>query len=257
VTASSWLELEGRVVAVTGAAGGIGRAVSHAFAEAGSHVLAIDLSLDSVAALVDELPGSTERHVALAGDLTDLSQHELLLRAGIERFGRFDALAHLAAVLRRRTDIDEVTEDDWDLQIDTNLKATFFLNRSAARLYREQAQPGVIVNFVSQAFWSGGLGGAVVYAASKGGVVAMSRGLARTLAPAGIRVNTVSPGLVDTEMFKSGLDESAVQAQLDTVPLGRLAEPAEVAAAVVFLCSDRARYITGATINVSGGQLMY
>jgi NAD(P)-dependent dehydrogenase (short-subunit alcohol dehydrogenase family) len=254
---SDWLGLGGKAIVVTGAAGGIGRAVTQAFANAGGHVLAIDLDPQAVESLVSELPGDTARHYGLAGNLTDLTQHEPLLRAGMERFGRFDVLAHLAAVLRRRADIDEITEDDWDAQIDTNLKATFFLNRAAARLFKEQGRPGAIVNCVSQAFWSGGLAGAVVYAASKGGVVSMSRGLARTLAPDGIRVNTIAPGVVDTPMFRGGLDVAGVLAQVETVPLGRLAEPEEIAGVIVFLSSDRAGYITGATINVTGGQLMY
>jgi NAD(P)-dependent dehydrogenase (short-subunit alcohol dehydrogenase family) len=254
---AEWLGLEDRGVIVTGAGGGIGRSVARAFADAGSHVLAIDINAEAVESLVTELPGGTKRHHALAGDLTDLTWHDTLLRAGMERFGRLDVLAHLAAVLRRRADIDEITEDDWDAQINTNLKATFFLNRAAAHLFREQGRGGVIVNCVSQAFWSGGLDGAVVYAASKGGVVSMSRGLARTLARDGIRVNTVAPGIVDTPLLRSGLDDEGVSAQIDTVPLGRLAEPDEIASAVVFLSSDKASYVTGATLNVSGGQLMY
>jgi NAD(P)-dependent dehydrogenase (short-subunit alcohol dehydrogenase family) len=254
---SGWLGLDGQGVAVTGAAGGIGHAVALAFAEVGAHVLAIDVDQPALDDLITELPGGTERHHALAGDLTDLGQHEALLRTGLEHFGRLDALAHLAAVLRRRANIDEVSEDDWDVQIDTNLKATFFLNRAAARLFKEQGRPGAIVNCVSQAFWSGGLAGAVVYAASKGGVVSMSRGLARTLASDGIRVNTVAPGVVDTPMLTSGLDDGGLRAQIETVPLGRLADPREIAGAIVFLSSERASYVTGATVNVSGGQLMY
>ena len=140
-----------------------------------------------------------------------------------DAFGRFDVLANAAAVLIRRGDVDEVTEDDWDTQHDVNLKAAFFLNRAAGRLLREQGNGGRIINFTSQGWWSGGYGGSVAYAASKGGIVSMSRGLARTYAKDGITVNTVSPGAVDTPMFRTGLDPD----------------------------------ITGATINVSGGWLMY
>jgi NAD(P)-dependent dehydrogenase (short-subunit alcohol dehydrogenase family) len=96
-----------------------------------------------------------------------------------------------------------------------------------------------------------------VYAASKGGIVSMSRGLARSLAPDGIRVNTVSPGFVDSPMLRDGAEEADLRAWAAMAPLGRLARPEEMAGAVVFLCSDHASYITGATVNVSGGQLMY
>jgi NAD(P)-dependent dehydrogenase (short-subunit alcohol dehydrogenase family) len=166
-------------------------------------------------------------------------------------------LAHLAAVLRRRETIDDVTEEDWDVQLDVNLKATFFLNRSAARLFREQGNGGRIINFTSQGWWTGGFGGSVVYAASKGGIVSMSRGLARTLAPDGITVNTVSPGAADTAMMREGSTDEALAGFISMIPLGRMAQPSELAGIVLFLASDHASYITGATINVSGGQLMY
>ena len=138
-----------------------------------------------------------------------------------------------------------------------NLKATFFLNRSVARVLREQGRGGRIVNFTSQGWWTGGFGGSVVYAASKGGIVSMCRGLARSWAPDGITVNSVSPGAADTPMMRSGMDEAGLAEFVKMIPLGRMAEPDELAGVVVFLASDHARYITGATINVSGGQLMY
>ena len=172
-------------------------------------------------------------------------------------FGRFDVLAHLAAVLRRRDTIDDVTEEDWDVQLDVNLKATFFLNRAAARAFREQGRGGRIINFTSQGWWTGGFGGSVVYAASKGGIVSMSRGLARTLAPDGITVNTVSPGAADTTMMREGSSDEELARFVAMVPLGRMARPSELAGIVLFLASDQASYITGATVNVSGGQLMY
>ena len=252
----SWLGLEGRGVVVTGAAGGIGRAVAEAFAQAGARVCAVDVRSEDVDRVVAEL-ASPELHLAVGADLRDLDGHDPLLRRALDAFGRLDVLAHLAAVLRRRDTIDDVTEDDWDFQLGVNLKATFFLNRAAARLFREQGRGGRIVNFTSQGWWTGGFGGSVVYAASKGGIVSMSRGLARTLATDGITVNTVAPGGVNTPMMLGGLTDEALESFVRMIPLGRLAEPDELAGAVVFLASDQARYITGATINASGGQLMY
>lgn len=248
--------LEGKGVVVTGAAGGIGRAVVRAFDAAGARVCAVDLSREAVDEVVASLsdPG---RHLAVGANLADLAGQEAVLRRALETFSRLDVLAHLAAVLQRRNTIDEITEADWDFQIDVNLKATFFLNRWAARIFREQGRGGRIVNFTSQGWWTGGFGGSVVYAASKGGIVSMSRGLARSLAPDGITVNTVSPGGVDTPMLRGGQTDEQLEAFVKMIPLGRLAEPEELAGAVVFLASDHARYITGATINISGGQLMY
>jgi NAD(P)-dependent dehydrogenase (short-subunit alcohol dehydrogenase family) len=254
----SWeLGLDDRGVVVTGGAGGIGREVAAAYASAGARVAVVDLDQDACASVVAELDGGPERHLAVGASISDLDAQEAVLRRVQETFGRFDVLAHLAAVLRRRDTIDDVTEEDWDVQLDVNLKATFFLNRWAARLFREQDTGGRIVNFTSQGWWTGGFGGSVVYAASKGGIVSMSRGLARTLAADGITVNTVSPGGVDTTMMTDGSSEEALQSFLAMVPLGRMAQPSELAGIVLFLSSDHASYITGATVNVSGGQLMY
>ena len=209
----------------------------------------------AVREVVEELGAG--RHIAEQFDVRDLASHDGLLRRAQEAFGRFDVLANAAAVLIRRADVDEVTEEDWDTQHDVNLKAAFFLNRAAGRLLREQGRGGRIINFTSQGWWSGGFGGSVAYAASKGGIVSMSRGLARMYAADGITVNTVSPGAVDTAMFRTGLAPEQLQAQIDQIPLGYAAEPADLAGIVVFLASDHSRYITGATINVSGGWLMY
>src|SRR5207237_3265768 len=107
--------------------------------------------------------------------------------------------------------------EDWDVQIDVNLKATFFLNRWASRLFREQGRGGRIVNFTSQGWWSGGFGGSVVYAASKGGIVSMSRGLARSLASDGITVNTVSPGAADTALMRSGMTDEGLRQTVDEI----------------------------------------
>ena len=253
----SWsLGLDDRGVIVTGGAGAIGSAVVRAFAAAGARVAVVDLDQAACERVVDGLD-APERHRALGANLADLSSHDAVVELALREFGRVDVLAHLAAVLRRRPTIDDVTEEDWDAQVDTNLKATFFLNRRVAQAFREQGRGGRIINFASQGWWTGGFGGSVVYAASKGGIVSMSRGLARSLAADRITVNTVAPGAVDTAMMRSGSSESDLAAFVSMIPLGRMAEPDELTGAVLLLASDHARYITGATINVSGGQIMY
>jgi NAD(P)-dependent dehydrogenase (short-subunit alcohol dehydrogenase family) len=225
------------------------------FAAAGARVCAVDVNGDAVREAVGAFEGGP--HLARQADVRDLAGHEALLRGAQEAFGRLDVLANVAAVLIRRNDVDDVTEDDWDAQHDVNLKAAFFLNRAVGRVLREQGGGGRIINFTSQGWWSGGFGGSVVYAATKGGIVSMSRGLARTYAGDGITVNTVAPGAVDTPMLRGGLSDEQLQAHIDQIPLGYLAAPADLAGIVVFLASDHSRYITGATINVSGGWLMY
>lgn len=252
-----WRNDEGltdRVVVVTGAGGGIGKAVCRALDQAGALVLAVDISESAVAFALEGL--ADDRHLGLACDLTDMGFHdELFARA--RELGHLAALVHCAAVLVRRSTVDDVTEEDWDLQHTVNLKATFFLNRAAQHAFVQQGSSGSIVNFTSQGWWTGGFGGSVVYAASKGGIVSLTRGLARSFADSGVRVNAISPGGVDTAMMWSGSDAEAMAGFVAMIPMGRLAEPDELAGAVLYLASEASSYVTGAVLNISGGQLMY
>lgn len=248
--------LEDRGVIVTGAAGGIGRAVVAGLLACGARVHAVDLDASTLAALAPEGPAAARLSWSSA-DLRDATAREELLDAAETATGGLVGLAHLAAVLVRRTTLTEVTEQDWDLQHDVNLKAAFFLNLAFADHLRARGRTGAIVDFSSQGWWTGGYGGSVVYSASKGGVVSMVRGLARSFAPDGIRVNAVSPGGVDTDMLRDGMSPEAMANFEALIPLGRVARPDELAGVVTFLLSDHASFMTGATINVSGGQLMY
>jgi NAD(P)-dependent dehydrogenase (short-subunit alcohol dehydrogenase family) len=247
--------LEGKRVLVTGAAGGIGRELSLAFAQAEARVAVVDLSEEKVQAVVAEMPGGP--HMPLAIDLRPVAGHAKLIDSVVAALGGLDVLVCAAAVLVRRHSVDDVTEADWDFQHDVNLKATFFLNQAAARVFRQQGHGGRIINFTSQGWWSGGFGGSVAYAASKGGIVSMTRGLARSLAKDGVTVNAVSPGAADTAMMRSGMTEKQMADTVAAIPLGRMASPSELTGAVLFLASEHASYVTGATINVSGGWLMY
>ncbi|MEZ5098784.1 MAG: SDR family oxidoreductase [Thermoleophilia bacterium] len=247
--------LDGRVAIVTGGLGGIGREVASALATAGAAVACVD-ARDGLDEVVAGLPGPGP-HRAHRCDLADLAaQRELLARVHAT-FGRLDVLVHTAAVIRRRHDISEVTEEDWDAQHDVNLRATFFLARAAADVMRAGGAGGRIVLFTSQSWQTGGFGGSVVYAATKGGVVSLTRGLARTYAAEGITVNAIAPGAVDTAMLRDDLDEAQLDAFVARIPLGRVATPAEVAGTAVFLASQHAGYITGATVDVTGGMLMH
>jgi NAD(P)-dependent dehydrogenase (short-subunit alcohol dehydrogenase family) len=255
VTWSVGSGLEGRGVIVTGAAGGIGSAITKALATTGARILALDVDQGRVDAVLAECDG--EGHIGLATDLTDLASHAGLVDTATREFGGVYALIHAAAVLRRASDLDAVSEQDWDFQLDTNLKSTFFLSRTVANSMIEAGQGGRIVLFSSQGWWTGGFGGSVVYSASKGGVVSMSRGLARTYGPLGITVNTISPGVINTSMMRTDLDPAVKDRLAKETPLGHIGEPDDVAGVAVFLASEHARFISGATINVSGAFLMY
>ena len=247
--------LDGRGILVTGAAGGIGKSVAEAFATAGARVMATDLDQGKVDDVVAGLVG--DGHVGVAADLTDLASHDTLVGRARRELGALYGLANLAAVVRRASHLDVVSEDDWDLQHDINLKASFFLARAAGYAMIDAGRGGRIVLFSSQAWWTGGFGGTLVYASTKGGVTSMCRGLARTFGPHKVTVNAVAPGLVETPMLHTEQYQVAYAEMTRQTPLGYNAAPAEVAGPVVFLASDHAGYITGATINVTGGFLMY
>ncbi|HLI14801.1 MAG TPA: SDR family NAD(P)-dependent oxidoreductase [Acidimicrobiales bacterium] len=247
--------LESRAVIVTGAAGGIGREVAKAFAAAGAKVLAVDRPGADAGGLLESLEGTDHRYRAV--DLGDLSTHDALVAEARSAFGELYALVHLAAVLRRQQHLSDVREEDWDFQVDTNLKATFFLCRAAAEAMVEQGRGGRIITFTSQGWWTGGFGGSVVYNATKGGIVTMTRGMARTYGPHEITCNSIAPGQVRTPMLLTGLSDEVLETMTRATPLGRIAEPEEIAGVAVFLASRHAAFITGATINITGGFLMY
>jgi NAD(P)-dependent dehydrogenase (short-subunit alcohol dehydrogenase family) len=247
--------LEGRGVIVTGAAQGIGRAAAEAVARAGVRVLAVDRNAAALATVLDGLEGSG--HASAAVDLTDLDTHAELVSRARSELGGLWGIAHFAGVLRRRPDLASITEEDWDVQHEVNLKASFFLCRAVGLALQEDGTAGRIVTVSSQGWQSGGFGGSVVYAASKGGIVSMTRGLARSLGPSGICVNCISPGNIDTPMLMQDLDPAALDSINRNTPLGRLGRPDEVASVAVFLLSTHASFVSGATLNVSGAFLMY
>jgi NAD(P)-dependent dehydrogenase (short-subunit alcohol dehydrogenase family) len=244
-----------KTVLLTGAAGGIGRGTAFAFAAAGARVAAVDVAQKQADAVVAEMEGGP--HLAIGHDLKPVAGHKGLVDRVVSELGGLDVLVQAAAVLIRRHSVFDVSEADWDIQHDVNLKASFFLAQAAARAMVHADRGGRIINFTSQGWQSGGFGGSVAYAATKGGIVSMTRGLARSLAKNRITVNAVSPGAADTAMMRSGMDDAALAATIAQIPLGYMAHPSQLAGAVLFLASDHADYITGATINVSGGWLMY
>ena len=246
--------LEGRGVIVTGAASGIGRAIAISMAAAGARVAAIDRDEPGLRSTLSELPG--DGHLPVVFDLSDSSAIPQLVASLVERLGDLWALANVAAVLRRRS-LDEVDDEAWDLQMDVNVKASFLLSREAGNAMVAAGGGGRIINFASMAWLTGPFLGSDAYVIGKAGIVAMTRGLARSFGPHGILVNTISPGQIDTPMQHLDNPPELSERTAAQCPLGRMGRPEEVAAVAVFLASRHASFINGATINVSGGLVMY
>ena len=248
---SGW-GLEDHGVIVTGAAQGIGEATARAFADVGAHVCAVDLKEDDVRAVVRTLPGGP--HMAASVDLNDIDAHAALVKGTADTLGDLHAVVLAAGVLKRAP-FEDVTEEAWDWQLDTNLKATFFLSRAAGEHMREAGAKGSITTFTSISATMGGVSSAPAYGASKGGIIALTYAMARHYGPSGVRVNSIAPGFIDTPMQRAGFSPAA-QAYIDSTPLARQADSSEVASTAVFLASDHASFVTGAVMNVSGGGWM-
>ncbi len=186
--------------------------------------------------------------------MNDLGAHADLVEAAATNLGDVRAVV-LAAGVFKREPFEDVSEAAWDWQLDTNLKSTFFLARVAGEHMRQTGADGSICTFSSLSGTTGGPSSAPAYASSKGGIISLTYAMARHFGPHGIRVNSIAPGIVDTPMQRAGFTP-ATQAFVESTPLGRQADPAEVAAVAVFLASNHASFMTGAIVNVTGGAWM-
>ena len=243
--------LQNRVVIVTGASRGIGRAVAVRFGEAGA-VVVVAARGDHADATADEIRGEGGRAVSVSVDVTDTKQIDAMVGMALEDYGRIDVLVNNAGIVRDQLAM-RMTVADWNAVIATNLTAVFTCSRAVLRPMLKQ-RSGRIIN-VGSVVGQMGNAGQVNYAATKAGLVGFSKALAREVATRGVTVNVVAPGMIDTEMT-SGLAKPAREAMLAKIPLGRLGTPDDIAAAIGFLASDEAAYITGHVLAVNGGMYM-
>ena len=248
------MRLRGKVALVTGAQQGIGRGIALAFAREGADV-ALNYLDDPGAAetVMREVRAAGRRATLVQADVARPAEAATMVARALAELGGLDVLVNNAGVYPRVPFL-AMRESDWDLVLDVNLKGGFFCAQAAAQAMIDGGRRGSIINMASQAI-RGAVRG-VHYSASKGGVVAMTRAMALELAPNGIRVNAIAPGLTDTAQPRYGSSEEELAAMASAVPLGRMAQPDDIAAVAVFLASDDARHVTGQTVHVNGGSFM-
>ena len=247
-------EFEGKVALVTGAGQGMGRAVSEKLAAGGARLVINDVDANTAAATTTTLVARGEDALAIAGDVSSSRDVNRIVEKSIKRFGSVDILVNNAGVLRPTAVID-IEEDEWDWVVNVNLKGTYLCSRAVLPIMREKGW-GRIVNFSSTAGKNVSTVGGAHYTAAKAGILGFTRHLAKEAAAYGVTVNSVCPGLINTEMVRSTIDQERTQTYARSFPIKRLGEPSEVAELVAFLASDRAAYITGASLDINGGDLM-
>ncbi len=247
--AQSRESLEGNVAVVTGSARGIGRAIALGLAQRGADVVISDVVEDQARATAKEIESLRRRSLAIVCDVSKRNDVFALVERTVGELGRLDIFVNNAGITRDGL-MMRMTEEQWDLVLDINLKGAFFGCQAASKVMMKQ-RAGKIVNIASIMGQVGNAGQAN-YAASKGGVIALTRSAAKELAGRNIQVNAIAPGFIETEMTKT-LPEKAVAAFLEMVPLKRTGKPEEVADLVCFLSSAAADYITGQCITIDGG----
>jgi len=247
-------EFEGKVAIVTGAGRGIGRSVAERLVAGGAKLVINDLEPDLAEQAATAINDGGGEAIAIPGDVVSSEYVRRMVDGTLDKFGAIHILINNAGVLRPTAVID-IEEDEWDMVIEVNMKSTYLCSRAVLPAM-QKAGWGRIVNASSTAGKNISTVGGAHYTAAKAGILGFSRHLAKEVAQHGITVNSVCPGLFDTEMVRETIDDDRVKAYEQMFPISRLGQPWEVAELIAFLSSDRAAYITGASLDINGGDLM-
>jgi len=253
---SNYQDLKGKVALITGASSGIGRATAEAFAECGASVAINyhqnEAGAEAVQAKIEAAGGKA---VAIQADVARAAEVRELVQRAVNDLGPIDILVNNAGSLVERLKILELTEECWDKVVNLNLKSAFLCSQAVAASMMER-NSGAIVNVSSIAGRNGGALGSIHYSTAKGGLITFTKGLAKELAAYNVRVNAVSPGVIDTRYHEQFSTPEMMKAYEGMIPLGRIGTPEEVAKVICFLASDAASFLAGETIEINGGMLM-
>ena len=244
-------KLDNRVALITGAASGIGKAIAMKFAREGANIAIVDIAKQPAEELEEELRKNGCKTLSILCDVTDELQVEQAVKQAVKELGGLHILVNNAGVGPLKP-LDEITLDDWNRVLGINLTGPFLFTKISFPYIKEAGSNGRVINMGSMAGQIGGIAVGLHYTATKGGIMAMTKQLAKLLAPFKATANSIAPGTTDTPLVQAWPQETK-DALLKQIPLGRLGLPEDVANAALFLASDEACFITGATISVNGG----
>lgn len=252
----NFLDLTGKVALITGASSGIGAATASVFAGLGARVaIGYHRHAEGAEQVRNSITAAGGQAICIRADVRLAPEIRALVDSATSQLGPIDILVNNAGSLIERMKIQNVTEDRWDEIMDLNLKSAVLCSQAVAASMIER-KSGSIVNVVSIAGRNGGGPGAGAYATAKGGLITFTKSLAKELAPLGVRVNAVSPGVIDTPFHEVFSTPEMIRNFVAGIPLGRVGTSGECAQVIAFLASDAASYVVGETIEVNGGQLM-
>lgn len=252
----NYLDLTGRVALITGASSGIGAATASVLADLGAIVaLGYHQNEEGANQVLDQIMKEGGKALAICADMRRAADISSLVKRATDELGPIDILVNNAGSLVQRQTIRELTPERWNEIMNLNLTSVMLCSQAVATSMIERKR-GAIINIVSIAGRTGGGPGAAAYSVAKGGLITFTKSLAKELAPHGVRVNAISPGVIDTPFHQVFSTPEMIRNFVTTIPLGRLGTPLECAKVIAFLASDASSYIAGETIEVNGGQLM-
>ena len=252
----NYLDLSGKTALITGASSGIGAATAIVFSQLGANVaIAYNHNQKGIEEVQRAITAAGGKVVVIQADVRQSNEIRSLVTRATDQLGHIDILVNNAGSLVQRMKLLETTEARWDEIINLNLKSAMLCSQAVAKSMMDR-KSGAIINIVSIAGRNGGGPGAGAYATAKGALITLTKSMAKELAPFGIRVNGVSPGVIDTPFHEEFSTPEMVRSFIAQIPLGRMGKSVEIAKVIAFLASDAASFVVGETIEANGGQLM-